>query len=63
MIVGLFSSPVFVVLFLYFLTFCLVFGGTGVLALAKQALYILSHTFSPFYSGYLEMGLRTIFPG
>jgi hypothetical protein len=33
-------------------------------ALAKQVLYCLSHTSSPFWSGYFENGVpRTICPG
>jgi hypothetical protein len=46
----------------------LFFGETGVLtqdlALAKQVLYHLSHTSSPFCSGYFgDEFLRAIFPG
>jgi hypothetical protein len=29
--------------------------------LIKQAIYSLSHTSSPFYSGYLEMGSQELF--
>jgi hypothetical protein len=45
----------------------LCFGGTGVytqgFALAKQVLYCLSHTFSPFCSGYFGEGGFTFCPG
>jgi hypothetical protein len=45
--------------------FYLFLGGTGFrtqsFKLAKQGLYHLNHTSSPFCSGYLELGLEELF--
>jgi hypothetical protein len=51
-------------LLFFIYSFFFFFGGTHCYALAKQALYHLSHTSSPFFSGYFgDGGLMNYLPG